>query len=350
MTSLRDYCRLRAADVQRQIENGAPRFRSRGLLIRSLATSFRFRAVVSLTILAAILSRLDARVVVAALVSMDPGYFLGAIAIGAAARAAQIARWAILLRAVGVSVSGRSTARVFLISSFLGTALPTGAADVARAYGLSKYNVRGRTAAASVLVDRLLGISALLTLGIFSLALGMPDADPPVARLIAGLCFAVAVLLFSGLWADRLFGLLIPRRRRGRRVSQWILRAADEMAHYRMRRGALGIVFGLSLIVQWLRITEVFLLGAGLGLDVGFGYYLVFMPIGLVVLMLPVSIAGVGLPQGVIMWLLRPAGILDAQSFALSTLMVAVGVIGTLPGFYLYVRARGERRDVKKQA
>ena len=67
------------------------------------------------------------------------------------------------------------------------------------------------------------------------------------------------------------------------------------------------------------------------------------MPIGLIVLMLPVSIAGLGLPQGVIIWLLRPAGVSDPQSFALSTLVVVLGVLGTLPGFFLYVRTRGGR-------
>ena len=40
-----------------------------------------------------------------------------------------------------------------------------------------------------------------------------------------------------------------------------------------------------------------------------FGYYLLFMPLGLLALLLPVSVSGFGVPQGVIVWLLRPQGV-----------------------------------------
>ena len=81
-------------------------------------------------------------------------------------------------------------------------------------------------------------------------------------------------------------------------------------------------------------------MGTGLHLGVGLGYYLIFMPIGLLAFMLPISVAGIGVPQGVVVWLLRPVGVPDAQSFALSTLVVMLGVLGTFPGLWLYLRAR----------
>ena len=73
--------------------------------------------------------------------------------------------------------------------------------------------------------------------------------------------------------------------------------------------------------MQLLRITQAYLLGLGLGIAVPFRYYLLFMPIGLLMLLLPISISGFGLPQGVIVWLLRPLGVPDEQSFALSTIV-----------------------------
>ena len=304
-----------------------------------LVASFWFRAAVSLIVLAGLLAGLDLRAVGDALASASVGFLVAAVLADAAARALMIGRWSILLRAGGAPVSLGSTARIFLIASFMGTALPSVGADVVRAYALSRRNVGGRAAAASVVIDRLLGVSALLMLGIVGLALGTPEADVPYARLLAGLCFAVAVLLLGALWADRIAAAVAPWFASPVSLSRWTLATAGEIARYR-KGGAICAVFGLSLVVQWLRITEVFLLGAGLGLDVGFGYYLVFMPIGWVFLMLPISIAGLGLPQGVIIWLLRPAGVPDATSFALSTLLVALGLFGTLPGLYLYLRAR----------
>ena len=61
-----------------------------------------------------------------------------------------------------------------------------------------------------------------------------------------------------------------------------------------------------SLAVQVLRITQAYFLGIGLGIAVPYSYYLLFMPIGLLMLLLPISISGFGVPQGIIVWLLRP--------------------------------------------
>lgn len=309
----------------------------------NVVASFWFRVGLSFTVLAGLLARIDTHEAARSLAAVDFRYFLAAVAVDVAARTVMVARWAVLLRVGGQSVPNRATARIFLVSSFVGAALPAGGADVTRAYALSRSGVGGRAATASVVVDRTLGIASLLTLGVTSLALGA-EANLPFARLVAGLCLTVAAAVLSGmLWADRIARFVLPRLLQQAAVGHWLLSTASEVAGYRSRPRALVGVFGLSLVVQWLRVTEVFLLGAGLGIDAGFGYYLVFMPIGLIVLMLPVSIAGLGLPQGAIIWLLRPAGVAAPQSFALSTLVVILGVLGTLPGFVLYVRTRGSR-------
>ena len=309
-------------------------------MIAKLVTSFWFRACLSTTILAFLVTQLDQRGTVRALISVDLRYLLGAVAVDAAARVTMIARWALLLRSSGARISVWSAARIFLVSSFVGTALPAGGADMTRAYTLSRHIANGREAIASVAVDRLLGVTALLTLGVVGLALRPPDDNLPLARLVAGLSLATAAALCTTFWADRLVRLALPAQLQRTRVGQWLVLFANGIGRYRGRRRVLAAVFGLSLLVQWLRIIEVFLLGTGLHLGVGLGYYLVFMPIGLLAFMLPISVAGIGAPQGVVVWLLRPVGVPDAQSFALSTLVVVLGVLGTLPGLWLYLRSR----------
>jgi hypothetical protein len=46
------------------------------------------------------------------------------------------------------------------------------------------------------------------------------------------------------------------------------------------------------------------------------------------------------LPQGVIVWLMRPLGVADEQSLALSMLIVLTGLAGNLPGLWLWLRTR----------
>jgi uncharacterized membrane protein YbhN (UPF0104 family) len=121
-----------------------------------------------------------------------------------------------------------------------------------------------------------------------------------------------------------------------------MMRRGDALARYRNRRQVLAHVMVWSLAVQVLRITQAYYLGVGLGMTVPYSYYLLFMPLGLLMLLLPISISGFGVPQGVIVWLLRPMGVPDAQSFALSTLIVLTGLAGNLPGLWLWLRRRRE--------
>jgi hypothetical protein len=64
-------------------------------------------------------------------------------------------------------------------------------------------------------------------------------------------------------------------------------------------------------------------------------------------MLLPVSINGIGPSQVAFVWFFGRAGVPDAQSFALSLLFVALGIVGNLPGGLLY--AFGSRPTVLTQ-
>ena len=311
-------------------------------MITKLVVSFWFRAVLSTTIVIYLVSQFDRQETIRTLLTVDIFYFLLALVVDVVTRATMVVRWTVLLQSSATPVSIWTAARIFLITSFVGTALPAGGADVTRAYTLSRYTDDGSEAIASVAVDRLLGVSALLVLAVLGLILWTGTTTPLLARLVVGLSVLTAIALLGAFWASEVLRGVVPPALRRTSLGRGLIEVADSVARYRGRRGILLTVFGLSVVVQWLRILEVFLLGGSLGIPVDLSYYLVFMPMGLLVFMLPVSIAGIGLPQGAIVWLLRPAGVPDVQAFALSTLFVVVGLIGTLPGLWLYLRSRGD--------
>ena len=300
---------------------------------------------VRLAVTAAILfylgTQIDMRAATAALVRINPVHLAAVLGLVAVDRAVMILRWVLLLRASNVPVRSGEAARIFLVSSFVGSFLPAGVGgDVARAYGLSRLSANGSEAVASVAVDRVLGILSLLLLGVIGLLMWSPDG-------IADWRAPLGILLFvsasgAALWADRLVRALMPSALHGSALGRRLLNLGDAVSRYRGRTPAVLHVMVWSLVVQLLRIGQAYLLGLGLGIRVPFSYYVVFMPIGLLMLLLPVSISGFGLPQGVIVWLLRPVGVPDAQSFALSTLIVLTGLAGNLPGLILWLRRRPE--------
>ena len=141
-------------------------------------------------------------------------------------------------------------------------------------------------------------------------------------------------------WVDRLTAALVSDRLRQSKLGWRVWRLGEAVGAYRAHPGVLGHVLVLSLAVQFVRILQAYGLGRGLVLGVGVDYSLVFMPVAMLVLVLPVSISGLGLPQAAIVWLLAPVGVPVERAFALSTLLVVIGLLGNLPGAFLYLVRR----------
>ncbi len=139
-------------------------------------------------------------------------------------------------------------------------------------------------------------------------------------------------------WADEWMRWIIPARRHDGFFARRVLRLTDAVGRYRDRRGVLVHVLVWSIVVQVMRITQAYVLALGLGMTVPFTYFLLFMPLGLLMLLLPISISGFGLPQGVIVWLLQTDGRARQPVFALSTLIILTGLAGNLPGLYFGLR------------
>jgi uncharacterized protein (TIRG00374 family) len=238
--------------------------------------------------------------------------------------------------------------RIFFVSTFVGTFLPaTVGGDAVRAYAVSKLNVGGGDAIASVLMDRLLGVASLLLMaaaGLF-IARDLASNRAIVSALVvtAALCVLTLLVIFSPAAAgflSRVVGRL-PAAARGlaARVLESVQRYAE---HHR----PLGQVLAGSVGVQVLRVVQAFFLGLGLGIAAPLSAYFAFVPLILLVMLLPVTVNGIGTSQAAFVWFFGRAGVSPADAFALSVLFVALGVVGNLPGAILYVsygasRARG---------
>jgi uncharacterized membrane protein YbhN (UPF0104 family) len=312
-------------------------------VIGRLTGSLWLRALLTIAVLALLVSRIDLRDTAAALSRLNLPIAGVVLLLVAADRAVMIWRWIILLRARGTAITASSAASIYLVSSFVGgyTAL---AGDAARAYTLSRRTEQGHEAVASVAVDRLLGLLAILVIALIGIAL----AGANMAENSIGVFAAVTVVIGAGatavLYADRWIRIALPDAWHQTTAGGRALGLADALGAYRGHRPALVAVSILSIGVQLLRVLQAYLLGVAIGIDVPFSYYLLFMPAGLIALMMPISLAGFGAPQGLIVWLLRPRGVPEADALALSTLIVLSGIVSNLPGAALLL-ANSHRRE-----
>jgi len=297
------------------------------------------RLAITAIILAILARGIDVGASAHAIAAIDLRYLALVLGLVAIDRSVMIWRWILLLRSSGIHITKAAAARLFLVSSFVGSFLPAGVgADAARAYGLSRETTSGSEALASVAVDRVLGVMSIIVMAMVGVVAWKPAQDIRLILAIFALMVACRAFFFASWWIRK----VVPNRFHDHGIVRRLLRLGDALERYRGRRKVLVRVMAWSIVVQVLRITQAYYLGVGLGLTVPYSYFLLFMPLGLFMLLLPISISGFGVPQGVIVWLLRPMGVPDPQSLALATLIILTGLAGNLPGLLLWLRQRRE--------
>ena len=118
-----------------------------------------------------------------------------------------------------------------------------------------------------------------------------------------------------------------------RRLATRLLEAVRE---YRHHHGALGPVLAASVGVQVLRVMQAYFLGVPLGIASPLSAYFVAIPVILLIMLLPITMNGIGTSQAAFIWCFGAMGVGRPEAFALSILFVALGIVGNLPGGLLY--------------
>ena len=302
------------------------------------------RAAVAAGLTTFILWKSHPREVLAALTGADWRLIAVAVLLVVADRALMAYRWVMLLCIIDPAERPRlvEVMRIFFVSTFVGTFLPASlGGDAVRAFSMTQLNVRGRDAIASVFLDRMLGVASILLMAAVGLALARDLAGNLTIVAALGLasviCAATLLLIFSraaASVASKLLGRFPPALRD---TGEGTL---DSIRRYAAFRGSLVNVLAGSVAVQVLRIVQAYFLGAGLGIALPLAMYFAFVPLILLVMLLPITFNGIGTSQAAFVWFFGRAGIPAPPAFALSVLFVALGVVGNLPGGLLYTLGR----------
>ncbi|MFN7914450.1 MAG: lysylphosphatidylglycerol synthase transmembrane domain-containing protein [Vicinamibacterales bacterium] len=252
-------------------------------------------------------------------------------------------RWIVLLCPIDAAARPPlgSVLRIFFVSTFAGTFLPASiGGDIVRAYGLAQLNVASGQAVASVLMDRLLGVVSILVVGAgglwFARTGDLASTQAIALALLVGAAgsLTAASIIFSERAAALAEAVAVRMPIAAvRRIGSELTRATRA---YGSHHGELANVLAGSIAVQALRIVQAYCLGRALGIDAPLSVYFGLIPLILLVMLLPVSINGIGTSQMGFVWFFGRAGVPQAEAFALSVLFVALGVIGNLPGGLLY--------------
>lgn len=306
------------------------------------------RVVVAVGLTAFVLWRADVGAVARATADLDLRWAGAAAVLVLVDRALNAYRWIALLAALspGSRPPFPTVLRIFFVSTFVGTFLPGVGGDIYRAYSLSREDVRVSESAASVLMDRVLGVLSIVILAVAALLFVpqyLSDLRVGIALAVASaVCVAVGLAVFSERAAARVqYGAAwLP----GTHLRRSAVTLNDAVRRYAHHHRPLVTVLIASIGVQILRVVQAYCLGRGLGIEVPLAHYLLFIPLIMLVMQVPITVAGLGTGQVAFDALFGQVGVPADQAVALSLLFIALGLIGNLPGALLYGLAPRPKR------
>lgn len=300
--------------------------------------SFFLRVAVSLGLIVFMISKLDVGSMMRFLRRADPFFVFWTLVAVLTDRALMAFRWMKLVQALGVHASRAKLVKIFFLSTFFGSFLPSGVGgEAVRAASFSKLTSRGIEGVASVVMDRLIGFLSMLLTGLLSLTIFYRVYPHPALLYVV---LVGSVILTAGLGlalAQPVHRALLERFRGGTtRLAEWTRKTIEAMARYREKLGTLGFVLGMSIGVQLLRVLQAWLLSESMGLGTPGIYFFCFVPPILIITMLPISVGGWGTANLAYVALFSSVGMDPDGAFVLSVLILALGVVGNLPGGLIY--------------
>ncbi len=244
-------------------------------------------------------------------------------------------RWMVLVPRASRPLRWWGYTRYTCLSNAVGLVLPGGfGGDIARSTMLVAALPAGRTGALiSVLADRAVGLFSIVFMA--GLAAALSPGSPArewVLLLAGGASLAAALLVF---WLRRAgrgqrAGAWLGRRGRVGASAEQIGAALTEIAaHGRGLWSAFALCFPIQLLGFW----QAHILARALNVPAGFWEIALATALTWLVIILPISFAGLGLREVSYVYLMGRYGVSAESATALSLAVFAVTVLTAITGF-----------------
>ncbi len=246
-------------------------------------------------------------------------------------------RWTRLLHEMGVTLGLPTACALYTVGLFYGATTPGQAGDLLKAVYLRNRGQPLAPALLSVILDRLfdlLVMAGLATVGIFALGQLLPSRELQTALVVCmGLgIIAMTVVLVAQTPRQWVLTTVLPRL--APKLTANLERWNQQLGGLALRPGPLVALSAASLLSACFTFVRLWLLFLALGLDRVPLYVVVGASALIAVLQaLPISIAGVGVRDGVLIAILQTYGYSNEQALTLSALFLLLNLEHILAGF-----------------
>lgn len=256
-------------------------------------------------------------------------------------------RWQILVSGYGLNIPTRTLFKYYLVGLFFNNFLPTGiGGDVLRIYNLIRSSGDRTISFASVMTERLLGISSTLILALVSILILREEFRSNLVLYLITAMILLVILFFSIAFSKKLaapiekFTEKLTLFRLGERIQKFL----DAIRFYSDSKIVYLKILAVSLVGQILIIVKAYFLALALGIDVNLIYMFVVVPIAIILSMLP-SINGLGFRDGGYVILLAKVGVSKAAALSLSLLTIFIPMLISIAGGIIFMLQKKNVRE-----
>ncbi len=318
------------------------------------------------------------------LLSLDPLWFGGSLALFGLICFVNIIRWQIILRVQHIDLTLWRAAELFFIGHFFNAFMLGGTGgDVVKAYyAAQETHHKKAEAVMTVIIDRLVGLVGMFTVASLMMLLNIRllftnDRLRPMAVTVVAVLGFLIFCLFIGFWPglgtflhhwrERLFHGTTFMRSMERLVSssrlqRWRERFASARNSikkmigayqaYASHKPALVQTFLLSLVTHISLIFSVLCLGESLNIIVNRQFYFLMVPAIMCIAAIPITISGLGLREALFVAAFGVGGVSQDKALLLSLLTFATMLIYSVVGGVIYLffeRTHPSAKEIEAQ-
>ncbi len=253
-------------------------------------------------------------------------------------------KWNLLLKVRNISVKFGRLFLINAIGSFLGIFLPSSlGTDVVRGYYLVKDNSEKSVSISSVFVDRVLGMFSLLTFGVVSVFFAGDLIDKFNIKLYVVALFIIVFIGFYIFQRTKSVNFIqnLFKRIKNKKIVDNILSLHNSILEYKKHPKTLLIAFIITLLVQVTRVLTYYFIALAFNIHIPIVYFFLFIPLIMLVMMIPISIGGLGVKEGTFVAFFTLIGMSVNDAVIISFMNSFLDILNTLilgGGGYLFYK------------
>lgn len=313
-------------------------------MLKKKSIKLLLKSIVSISLLLVILTKVDWETVLKNFKSASIIFLFIAFLLNIFERFELTYKWNLLIRVRGLYVHFNRLFLINSIGSFLGLFLPSSlGTDVIRGYYLIKNNSEKSISVSSVFVDRILGMFSLLLLGVISVFFAGDLISIFNIRLYIISLFIIAVIAFYIFQRNETVILLekISKRIKLHKFTEKGIKLHSSILSYKRHPKTLMLSFFITLLVQVTRVFTYYFFALAFNISLPLVYYFLFIPIIMLIIMIPISIGGLGVKEGTFVAFFTLIGMTINNAVTISFTNSLIDTINTLiigGGAYLFYK------------